>query len=147
MGNSLSNQTPACCPAGAQDGVLVKVTVVERAGRLRARTVRYVPTWVEHPSFRIRPVLAALADRSLPAVTRRPLEAARDRTRRAVGPTGRPAASLNRTVRSLGLAAEYPNQPEQAVGPRVTSLDEQPTVVVDVMLADRDLGRRRLNRR
>ena len=91
MGNSLSNQTPACCPAGSQDGVLVKVTVSEHAGRLRVRAVRYVPTWVEHPSFRIRPVLTALADRSLPPATRRALEAARDRTTRAVGPTARPA--------------------------------------------------------
>jgi poly-gamma-glutamate synthesis protein (capsule biosynthesis protein) len=91
MGNSLSNQTPACCPAGSQDGVLVKVTVGEHAGRLRVREVRYLPTWVEHPSFRILPVLIALADRSLPAATRRALEAARDRTTRAVGPTARPA--------------------------------------------------------
>jgi poly-gamma-glutamate synthesis protein (capsule biosynthesis protein) len=91
MGNSLSNQTPSCCAAGSQDGVLVKVTVSERAGRLRVRAVRYVPTWVEHPSFRIRPVLTALADRSLPAATRRALQAARDRTTRAVGPTARPA--------------------------------------------------------
>ena len=91
MGNSLSNQTPACCAAGSQDGVLVKVRVTERAGRLRVRDLRYVPTWVEHPSFRIRPVLTALADRSLPAATRRALQAARDRTTRAVGPTARPA--------------------------------------------------------
>jgi poly-gamma-glutamate synthesis protein (capsule biosynthesis protein) len=91
MGNSLSNQTPSCCAAGSQDGVLVKVTVSEHAGRLRVREVRYVPTWVEHPSFRIRPVLAALAERSLPAATRRALQAARDRTARAVGPTARPA--------------------------------------------------------
>ena len=91
MGNSLSNQTPACCAAGSQDGVLVKVRVTEQAGRLRVRDLRYVPTWVEHPSFRIRPVLRALADRSLPAATRRALQAARDRTRRAVGPTARPA--------------------------------------------------------
>jgi poly-gamma-glutamate synthesis protein (capsule biosynthesis protein) len=90
MGNSLSNQTPACCAAGSQDGVLVKVTVAEHAGRLRVRQVRYVPTWVEHPSFRIRPVLTALAGRSLSSATRRALEAARDRTRRAVGPTARP---------------------------------------------------------
>ena len=76
---------------GQADGVLVKVTVSERAGRLRVREVRYMPTWVEHPSFRIRPVLTALADRSLPAATRRALQAARDRTRRAVGPTARPA--------------------------------------------------------
>jgi poly-gamma-glutamate synthesis protein (capsule biosynthesis protein) len=91
MGNSLSNQTPACCAAGSQDGVLVKVSVTEHAGRLRVRDLRYVPTWVQHPSFRIRPVLTALADRSLPAATRRALRAARDRTRRAVGPTARPA--------------------------------------------------------
>jgi poly-gamma-glutamate capsule biosynthesis protein CapA/YwtB (metallophosphatase superfamily) len=91
MGNSLSNQTPSCCAAGAQDGVLVKVTIAERAGRLRVRDVRYAPTWVEHPSFRIRPVLTALANRWLPAATRRALEAARDRTTRAVGPTARPA--------------------------------------------------------
>jgi 2',3'-cyclic-nucleotide 2'-phosphodiesterase (5'-nucleotidase family) len=91
MGNSLSNQTPACCAAGSQDGVLVKVRVTEHGGRLRVRDLRYVPTWVEHPSFRIRPVLRALADRSLPAATRRALQAARDRTRRAVGPTARPA--------------------------------------------------------
>jgi poly-gamma-glutamate capsule biosynthesis protein CapA/YwtB (metallophosphatase superfamily) len=91
MGNSLSNQTPSCCAAGSQDGVLVKVTVGEHAGRLRVREVRYIPTWVEHPSFRIRPVLTALADRSLPAPTRRALQAARDRTTRAVGSTSRPA--------------------------------------------------------
>jgi poly-gamma-glutamate capsule biosynthesis protein CapA/YwtB (metallophosphatase superfamily) len=91
MGNSLSNQTPSCCAAGSQDGVLVKVTVAEHAGRLAVREVRYVPTWVEHPSFRIRPVLTALADRSLPPATRRDLEASRDRTRQAVGPTVRPA--------------------------------------------------------
>ena len=91
MGNSLSNQTPSCCAAGSQDGVLVQVTVAEHAGRLGVRAVRYVPTWVEHPSFRIRPVLTALADRSLPAATRRALQAARDRTRQAVGPSARPA--------------------------------------------------------
>ena len=91
MGNSLSNQTPSCCPASSQDGVLVKVTVAERAGGLRVRDVRYVGTWVEHPSFRIRPVLPTLTDRSLPADTRRALQAARDRTRRAVGPTAQPA--------------------------------------------------------
>jgi poly-gamma-glutamate capsule biosynthesis protein CapA/YwtB (metallophosphatase superfamily) len=90
MGNSLSNQTPSCCAAGSQDGVLVKVTVAEHGGRLRVRQLRYVPTWVEHPSFRVRLVAIALADRSLPAATRRALEAARDRTMRAVGPTARP---------------------------------------------------------
>jgi poly-gamma-glutamate capsule biosynthesis protein CapA/YwtB (metallophosphatase superfamily) len=92
MGNSLSNQTASCCAAGAQDGVLVKATVAEHAGRLRVRELRYMPTWVEHPSFRIRPVLTALADRSLPAATRRALQASRDRTARAVGPTAQAAS-------------------------------------------------------
>src|SRR5512133_1006848 len=85
MGNSLSNQTPSCCAAGSQDGVLVKVTVAEHAGRLSVREVGYVPTWVEHPSFRIRPVPTALANQSLSPASRRALEASRDRTRRAVG--------------------------------------------------------------
>jgi hypothetical protein len=39
MGNSLSNQTPRCCAAGSQDGVLVKETVAEHAGRLRVHRV------------------------------------------------------------------------------------------------------------
>jgi poly-gamma-glutamate capsule biosynthesis protein CapA/YwtB (metallophosphatase superfamily) len=86
MGNSLSNQTPACCAAGSQDGVLVQVTIGRDRGTPRVRAVRYVPTWVEHPSFRVRPVLAALADPSLPAAARPALEASRDRTSRAVGP-------------------------------------------------------------
>ena len=87
MGNSLSNQTPACCAAGSQDGVMVQVTVGLDKGVARVRAVRHVPTWVEHPSSRVRPVLTALSDRSLPAAARQALEASRDRTTRAVGPT------------------------------------------------------------
>ncbi|HWD46544.1 MAG TPA: CapA family protein [Actinomycetota bacterium] len=86
MGNSLSNQTPACCAAGSQDGVMVQVTVGLEGGVARVRAVRHVPTWVEHPSYRVRPVLTALTDRSLPAAARQALEASRDRTTRAVGP-------------------------------------------------------------
>jgi poly-gamma-glutamate capsule biosynthesis protein CapA/YwtB (metallophosphatase superfamily) len=86
MGNSLSNQTPACCAAGSQDGVMVQVTVGVEGGVARVRAVRHVPTWVEHPSYRVRPVLTALTDRSLPAAARQALEASRDRTTRAVGP-------------------------------------------------------------
>jgi poly-gamma-glutamate synthesis protein (capsule biosynthesis protein) len=93
MGNSLSNQTPACCPAGSQDGVLVQVTIARDGDAPRVRAVRYVPTWVEHPSFRVRPVPAALADRSLTPQARQALEASRDRTRRAVGPDVPPPAS------------------------------------------------------
>jgi len=92
MGNSLSNQTPACCAAGSQDGVLVRVTIARDGDAPRVRAVRYVPTWVEHPTFRVRPVPAALADRSLTPDARQALEASRDRTRRAVGPAVPPPA-------------------------------------------------------
>jgi poly-gamma-glutamate capsule biosynthesis protein CapA/YwtB (metallophosphatase superfamily) len=92
MGNSLSNQTPACCAAGSQDGVLVQVTIARDGDAPRVRAVRYVPTWVEHPTFRVRPVPAALADRSLTPDARQALEASRDRTRRAVGPAVPPPA-------------------------------------------------------
>jgi poly-gamma-glutamate capsule biosynthesis protein CapA/YwtB (metallophosphatase superfamily) len=92
MGNSLSNQTPACCAAGSQDGVLVQVTIARDGGAPRVRAVRYVPTWVEHPTFRVRPVPGALADRSLAPQARQALEASGDRTRRAVGPAVPPPA-------------------------------------------------------
>jgi poly-gamma-glutamate capsule biosynthesis protein CapA/YwtB (metallophosphatase superfamily) len=92
MGNSLSNQTPACCAAGSQDGVLVQVTIARDGDAPRVRAVRYVPTWVEHPTFRVRPVPAALADRSLTPAARQALEASRDSTRRAVGPAVPPPA-------------------------------------------------------
>ena len=91
MGNSLSNQTAGLLSRRLPGRRAGQGDRGEYAGRLRVREVRYVPTWVEHPSFRIRPVLTALADRSLPAATRRALQAARDRTTRAVGPTARPA--------------------------------------------------------
>ena len=92
MGNSLSNQTPACCAAGSQDGVLVQVTIARDGDAPRVRAVRYVPTWVEHPTFRVRPVPAALADRSLTPQARQALAASGDRTRQAVGPAVPPPA-------------------------------------------------------
>jgi poly-gamma-glutamate synthesis protein (capsule biosynthesis protein) len=94
MGNSLSNQTPACCAAGSQDGVLVQVTIARDGDAPRVRAVRYVPTWVEHPTFRVRPVPAALADRSLTPQARQALVASGDRTRRAVGPAVPPPAPI-----------------------------------------------------
>jgi poly-gamma-glutamate synthesis protein (capsule biosynthesis protein) len=84
LGNSLSAQSAACCPAATQDGVLLRVRVVERHGRLLADQVRYTPTWVEHPSYRVLPLTGRLA-RS-PAT-----RAALRRTAGAVGPAARPA--------------------------------------------------------
>jgi poly-gamma-glutamate synthesis protein (capsule biosynthesis protein) len=53
-GNLISNQTPACCPAASQDGLIALIDFVVRPGRpARARRVRYVPTWVRHPDFTV----------------------------------------------------------------------------------------------
>jgi poly-gamma-glutamate capsule biosynthesis protein CapA/YwtB (metallophosphatase superfamily) len=88
LGNSLSAQSAACCPAATQDGVLLQVTVVRKAGRFVVGAVRYTPTWVDHPSYRIHPVPQALASGSAnPAMLRPSLR----RTTAAIGPAARRA--------------------------------------------------------
>src|SRR5687768_2412605 len=55
-GNLISNQTPGCCAAGAQDGLIALIDFVARPGRrVRARRIRYVPTWVRHPDLAVLP--------------------------------------------------------------------------------------------
>jgi poly-gamma-glutamate capsule biosynthesis protein CapA/YwtB (metallophosphatase superfamily) len=54
-GNLVSNQTAACCPAEAQDGLIALIDFRARDGGVRARRVRYVPTWVRHPDYRVLP--------------------------------------------------------------------------------------------
>jgi poly-gamma-glutamate capsule biosynthesis protein CapA/YwtB (metallophosphatase superfamily) len=54
-GNLVSNQTAACCPAAAQDGLIALIDFRARDGRVRARRVRYLPTWVRHPDYRVVP--------------------------------------------------------------------------------------------
>ena len=53
-GNLISNQTAGCCPAASQDGLIALLDFVVRPGRpVRARRVRYLPTWVRHPDFTV----------------------------------------------------------------------------------------------
>jgi poly-gamma-glutamate capsule biosynthesis protein CapA/YwtB (metallophosphatase superfamily) len=87
MGNSLSAQSAACCSAATQDGVLLKVTVVRKAGSFVVENVGYIPTWVEHPSYRIHPVLKALAGGSASPAMRAMLRASLKRTTQAIGRT------------------------------------------------------------
>jgi poly-gamma-glutamate capsule biosynthesis protein CapA/YwtB (metallophosphatase superfamily) len=54
-GNLISNQTAGCCPAASQDGLIAFIHFTARNGRVRARRVRYVPTWVRHPDYRVVP--------------------------------------------------------------------------------------------
>ena len=55
-GNLLSNQTPACCASGAQDGLIALLRVRVIPGkRSRVEKVDYVPTWVRHPDYVVEP--------------------------------------------------------------------------------------------
>jgi poly-gamma-glutamate capsule biosynthesis protein CapA/YwtB (metallophosphatase superfamily) len=92
LGNSLSAQSAACCPAATQDGVLLQATIVAKAGRMVVARLRYVPTWVEHPSYRILRVARVLARGSAGPATRALLRASLRRTTAAVGHATRPAA-------------------------------------------------------
>jgi poly-gamma-glutamate capsule biosynthesis protein CapA/YwtB (metallophosphatase superfamily) len=62
-GNLVSNQTAACCPAASQDGLIALIDFVAKDGRVRARRVRYVPTWVRHPDYRVVPAPPDTASR------------------------------------------------------------------------------------
>jgi Bacterial capsule synthesis protein PGA_cap len=64
-GNLISNQTSACCPAAAQDGMIVLLTITVGSRGARVTLVRYVPIWVRHPDFAVLP--AGTAWRTDPA--------------------------------------------------------------------------------
>jgi poly-gamma-glutamate synthesis protein (capsule biosynthesis protein) len=88
LGNLLSNQSPAAgLRPETEDGSLITVHLrgVRTAGgtgvRYQADEVTYTPTFCPIGSYRVLPVVAALADRSTPAALRAPLEASLARTR------------------------------------------------------------------
>ncbi len=91
MGNLLSAQSAACCPANTQDGVIVQAKVVRQVDRYVVADLRYVPTWVQHPSYRVLPVIQSLARGRLDAQTRAALATSLRRTEAAMGPEVRPA--------------------------------------------------------
>ncbi len=82
LGNFLSNQSAACCAAGAQDGVIVEVSVTEGAtpGTFVAETVTFTPTWVDRRDYKILPVALALAEPDLDPGRRATLQASWDRS-------------------------------------------------------------------
>ena len=64
-GNLISNQTSACCPAAAQNGMIVLLTITADSRGARVTFIRYVPIWVRHPDFVVLP--AGTAWRTDPA--------------------------------------------------------------------------------
>ena len=73
-GNLVSNQTAACCPAESQDGLVALIDFAVRGGEVRARRVRYVPTYVRHPDYRVLPAAPGSVswNRTVSVVGRRP---------------------------------------------------------------------------
>jgi poly-gamma-glutamate synthesis protein (capsule biosynthesis protein) len=66
-GQILSNETSACCPVQTEDGMLVFLHIVVRAGRARLVRVTYLPTWDRHPDYTVLPVAEALRLGQAPA--------------------------------------------------------------------------------
>jgi poly-gamma-glutamate synthesis protein (capsule biosynthesis protein) len=64
-GNLISNQTSACCPTAAQDGMIVLLTITVDSHGARVTLIRYVPIWVRHPDYVVLP--AGTAWRTDPA--------------------------------------------------------------------------------
>jgi len=54
-GNLISNQTSACCPTAAQDGMIVLLTITVDSHGARVSFIHYVPIWVRHPDFVVLP--------------------------------------------------------------------------------------------
>ena len=73
-GNLVSNQITACCPAASQDGLVALIDFEARGSRVRARRVRYLPTWVRHPDYRVLPAAPGSASwqRTVAVAGRRP---------------------------------------------------------------------------
>ncbi|HEC08948.1 MAG TPA: CapA family protein [Acidimicrobiales bacterium] len=84
IGNFLTNQLPSCCGPGAQDGVIVEVTLseVSYGEGFTTTGIDYVPTWVDRSNFVIVDIPTALADPELTGYPRTVLENSRARTER-----------------------------------------------------------------
>jgi poly-gamma-glutamate synthesis protein (capsule biosynthesis protein) len=76
LGNQLSNQTQA----PRRDGMTVVVEAEREGDQWKVSTIEAVPTWVDLGSFRVLPVVDAIADPATPAGLRNELSASYDRT-------------------------------------------------------------------
>jgi Bacterial capsule synthesis protein PGA_cap len=71
-GNFVSNQTIACCPPESQDGLIALLDFEVGPDGARVERVRYVPTWVSHPDFRVVRAPADSYQRTVAVAGRRP---------------------------------------------------------------------------
>jgi poly-gamma-glutamate synthesis protein (capsule biosynthesis protein) len=52
-GNLISGQSAACCTAASQDGLIALLVLRAGPSGVRARRVRYLPTYVRHPDYTV----------------------------------------------------------------------------------------------
>ena len=72
-GNLVSNQTPACCAPGAQDGIVVLLRVrAVPGGKATVTRVDYVPVWVRRPDYVVVPVWRGRVEKLAPDVSGHP---------------------------------------------------------------------------
>jgi len=90
LGNFLSNQyDTTCCPAASQDGIIARFHVGETDdGHFAVDAVDFIPTWVEHPGYRILSATDSLSDPTLDPARRSLLARSLDRTVEAVNRRG-----------------------------------------------------------
>ena len=81
-GQLLSNETAACCPVQAQDGMLVFLHLVVTGNRSRVASITYMPTWNRHPDYAVLPTGDAQGRQEAPADI---LRGSYDRTTSVVG--------------------------------------------------------------
>jgi hypothetical protein len=70
-GNLVSNQSSACCPAVAQDGLIALLELEYSEGRARIDRATYVPVWVRRPDYAVVPAPAFSWRRTVDVVGRR----------------------------------------------------------------------------
>jgi Bacterial capsule synthesis protein PGA_cap len=85
-GNLISDQTPACCPAASEDGMIVLLTITVDSHGARATVIHYVPVWVRPQDFVVLPAGTAWRTDHADAAA---LRASYRRTVAAVGRTAR----------------------------------------------------------
>jgi poly-gamma-glutamate synthesis protein (capsule biosynthesis protein) len=87
LGNQLSNMPTGSFPPSSQDGAVVTVDVVQRAGgRITVRRPVVHPTWVDRQNgYVIRPVLTDLVDPAVPESTKAAMRVSLARTRAVLG--------------------------------------------------------------
>ena len=87
LGNQLSNMPTGSFPPSSQDGAVVTVDIMQRAGgAIRVRRPVVYPTWVDRQGgFVIRPVLTDLVDPTVPESTKAAMRVSLARTQAVVG--------------------------------------------------------------